>query len=219
MSLNEVVARGFGASVQDGIAYTALGGKNAETITSDLHGKWYSQNYRGQVYHGSTPAAGVAVPISTTTAPVFTLWNPAGSGKNFELIKLDVGTVTLGTRVVSDFVLMQKTGCGSTIATGGVITAFAATPNSVFSGIVGAASQSVASFSSAGTVTLATAATIFKNLPFSHDLASGGSLPVMTYDFDGTVIIPPGVAVHIASNGAATGSTYGITLSWAEVAQ
>lgn len=217
MATNEVVVSALaGASLADSTSFQARAGKSGEQLVSQLHGKAYARAIRGQVFIGSTPAAGVAIQKYDGTAPTFVLWNPANSGKNLELLKINVGMMALGTRTVTGIQLQAVTGCGSAIGTGAPISAFAKTPTAVYPATVTGFSSS-AFFCNAGTVTLTTAGTVFYVLPFSYDNASAGSHPVMTYDFDGTAIIPPGVAVYPAGDILAPGSTLGISLVWAEI--
>ena len=57
-------------SATDGNLYNQLGGKAAEGIVAELHGKYYTQNYRGNCFTLSTVGAGLAVPISSSTAQI-----------------------------------------------------------------------------------------------------------------------------------------------------
>lgn len=217
MSINEVVVSGLtGPALPDSTSFQARAGKSGETLTSQLHGKYYSRAIRGQVFIGNTPAAGVAVQKYDGTAPTFVLWNPANSAKNVELLKINVGMMALGTRTVTGLQLQALTGCGSAIGTGLPFSAFAKTPTAVYPATITGYSSSCF-FCNAGTVTLTAAGTVFYVLPFSYDNASAGSHPVMTYDFDGTAILPPGTAVYVAGDILAPGSTLGISLIWAEI--
>jgi hypothetical protein len=214
MSTLELVGRGVASpSLPDGIPYPALAGQSGELIGADLHGKYYTQNKRGQVFIGCTAVAGVAVPKYDATAQVFSLWNPATSTKCLELLKINMGLTALGTRVVSNYALTLKSGCGSEIATGAVYTAF--TEVAPISGKYANGIASVAKFAPAA-ATATAAFSVYYNLPFGHDLAAGGSYPVMTYDFDGTLILPPGTACTLVSATSATGTTNSVNLMWAE---
>ena len=53
---------------QDNATPDQLAGKSGELVVTDLHGKWYEHAVRGNVYYVSTVVAGLAIPISTTTA-------------------------------------------------------------------------------------------------------------------------------------------------------
>lgn len=58
-----------------------IAGKSLEVLIAQLHGKWYSSTYRGNVFHGKTAAAGVLIPATAGTAQTFGIWNPLGSGE------------------------------------------------------------------------------------------------------------------------------------------
>src|SRR5947207_3285507 len=65
-----------------------LGGRQADGIVSELHGKYYTQNVNGNLYFGANAAAGAAFSIfSNTTFVGLILWNPQGSGKNLSIVK------------------------------------------------------------------------------------------------------------------------------------
>src|ERR1700693_2275876 len=87
-------------SVADGLNAPILQGKAGEQLYADLHGKWYTAAYRGRVFSTGVLIAGVTIPVNTTTAPTFTLYNPLGSGVNLELITLDVGWPAAAASVV-----------------------------------------------------------------------------------------------------------------------
>lgn len=219
MSALEGSPRGVGGSnLNDGVTYPINIGKAGEVLTSDVHGKYYTQTVRGQVYTGSSPAAGCVIPKYDSTTPTFCLWNPQGNTKNFELIKISMSVTVLGTSVVDSLFLGKTSSAGSGLSATGAIVAFASTPTSIFNGLLDSGVASTAKFSSAGTITLLAAATPFYHLPFSRDLATtGAGAPVMSCDFDGTIIVPPGVAISLAATPAATSTTYNISLTWAEV--
>lgn len=191
-------------------------GRTGEQIVSALHGKYYEQAARGNVYFITTVAAGLAIPITSTTSPILVLWNPSGSGKNAVLLRYGAAYVS-GTSIATAIGLMYVTNAGNTVATGAVFTAFnAATP---FNGVLGSGNPSAMRSSAAGTNTLTTAST-----NWAITLAGESALIATTamnpysvvYDFDGAIIVPPGVAVFPAGT-AATGALLSQTLMWEEV--
>lgn len=85
-------------SASDGnIAAAARGGKQGELMVSELHGRFYEQNYRGNVF--SVHTQGTAV---TTTAALATTWtglavgNPVGSGVNLVLLAFSATQFAVG---------------------------------------------------------------------------------------------------------------------------
>src|ERR1700675_4544342 len=72
-------------------------GKQADGLVSELHGRWYTAAYNGKSFFASTLVAGVTLPVNTTTAATYLVYNPLGSGVNMELISLDVASLNSGT--------------------------------------------------------------------------------------------------------------------------
>ena len=211
-------------SARDGDAFDALGGKATEAIVAELHGKYYTQAYRGNCFMVSTVAAGLAHPILSTTAPVVMLWNPLGSGKNAVLLRYCSACTLNATCVAGSVLLMGIFGAGSVIATGSAITAFnqSVLGTNLFNLSLGSGNVSVMKSSANGTNTVtavtAVVAVMGQNLPTTAAgaVASPTSIPGIVYDFDGTVIVTPGVAVFVAAS-AASSALSTQSLLWEEV--
>ena len=203
------------ASLSSGSLVTQLGGNLGEGVVSELHGKYYNLTRAGYVFHGVTAAAGVLIPVSTTTSPTFALWNPGGSGKNLVLIRYKVGWV--GTTGAPGAILyMMETGVGSNIGTAAPITAF--TSGTPQNGFVGGGANSVAKFTPSA-ATLTTAGTVFSTAGFSQLTTTGtatfGTVELID-DLDGTIILSPGTIFYTAGS-AALLSSFAQALVWAEV--
>lgn len=189
-------------------------GRLGEQLVSQLGGKYFTQNYNGNLFYGSTTNAGVAIPADNATSQVFGLWNPAGSGKLCVPVHFRAGIVTLGTRVVSSIHFNFLPNAGSAIgAAGAPISAF--TETSAQSGIVGGSSHKNTTRFTLSATTIAMTNFWFTGL--FHDLATGGAPPAFVTDFDGSIILSPNNAMFLGSSDAATGSTYGATISWLEL--
>lgn len=200
----------------DGANPVMLGGRAGEGIVSELHGKYYTQTYRGAMYMATTTTAS-AIPIANTTAPTFVLWNPAGSGKNAVLVRYAAGWVaTTEAPGNIEFALLTSAGAGS-LATGAPFSAFTAA--AAQSGLLGSGSKSGMLFGTAATLT--TAGTVIATSGLSHltttGTATSGSFSYIV-DFDGMMILPPGNALYTVAS-AATASTYNQSLFWYEAAQ
>ena len=212
-------------SATDGNLYNQLGGKSSEGIVAELHGKYYTQTYRGNCFMVTTVAAGLAHPIVSTTAPVVALWNPSGSGKNAVLLRYTSASTLNATCVQGSVFLMAQFNAGNTVATGAVYTAFnrSVLGTNLFNCNLGSGNVSVMNASANGTNTLTAASVLIvavmgQNLPTTAAgaVAAPTSIPGIVYDFDGTVIVPPGVTVYVAASSASTAlSTQ--SLSWEEV--
>ena len=101
MAYNQVLVNNFGnSSLPDTQEAFQLGGKQGEGLVSEIHGKWYTAAYRGNVFHATSPIAGQVIPVitSTTSQTALSLYNPLGSGKNLELISFRLGqSITTAT--------------------------------------------------------------------------------------------------------------------------
>jgi hypothetical protein len=175
MALNQIIA---GQQAQgDANAFTARGGRQGETLVSDLHGGHYEQAYRGNLF--SICTQGTAV---TTTAALATTWtglgisNPAGSGVNLVLLKFQVAQFAVGAAATIG--LMGGTG---------VLTA-TLTPRDRR---IGYGTTSLARGSATDTIStpllIATFGQIGSLATTGYGLAQG-----LTIDIGGALIIPPG---------------------------
>lgn len=190
-----------------------LGGKTGEGIVSELHGKWYSAAYRGNVFMLNTAAAGTTIPIQATNlVSTFTLWNPLGSGKNIELIRYTLA-LEAATTVVSDVSLYFQPGIGTGFnAAPGTLTALTIRSALLNSG----ASASVATGYSAATLVN----TVGTNMFVGPILTGFGAVTTnvatpINYEFDGSIIVPPGCLITTAGTAAQVSATRQ-SLIWAE---
>jgi hypothetical protein len=192
-------------------------GKQADTIFAELHGKYYTQAYRNNLFIGSSAVAGVVPPIYSTTSHVFGLWNPAGNTKNGVLVSLDVGLVS-GTIIISNWTLSQSLNAGANVATGAPISVFASVAPQP--GNIGAIAGNSLRFTSgtAGTAATTIATTFLMTLGMSFNTTETtlNYEVSLHYDFDGKVIVPPNTAIWLTNN-AASGATANATLMWEEV--
>lgn len=174
-------------------------------------GKYYSDVMAGNVFIGSTAAAGTAFPISTGTAVTFGLWNTSTT-KNAVLIDLDVG-VTSGIIALGMLGIANQY-CGFALATAAPLSAFTdGTPKNAKAG-TGAASSMRFTPSAA---TLTAGGTALKWLGKSIESATAG-LGIFDghYEFDGKVIVPPGQLVFVCGSVAQT-ALFTMSMTWAEL--
>ena len=76
-------------------------GQLGDVIVSEVHGRYYETNYRGALfstfYNALTVASTHASPIASGTGtPIIGIYNPAGSGKNVAIVRVQQAT-TSGT--------------------------------------------------------------------------------------------------------------------------
>lgn len=198
-------------SAADGSNQPFLQGKAGELIAAELHGKWYTNAYRGNVFIGSTALAGTVIPVNASgLVSTFTLWNPLGSGKNLELISYDLGIAGTTTAVIGSVALVGQIGVGAAIVIPTSQTAL--TP---INALIGAGSAPQAKLLSAGTLT--GTPSVFASLGISFGTTGATPGPATAhYEFDGKLIIPPGVLITTVSTAAQTQAMQQ-QFVWAEV--
>lgn len=212
MLLQGVVAAPSNTSNADGTNPVQLFGKQSEAIVVELHGKYYTQAYRNNLYNGSTAIAGVAVPSYNTTAQTFGIWNPAGNTKNAVLVSLDIGLVS-GALIASNWTLSASLNAGSALATGGISAFTSGTP---IGGNIGVAGGNTTRFTPSAATSLASTFAMTLGLSHVTTTTTTNYEAKMNYDFDGKVIVPPNSALWVTNN-AASGATADLTLFWEEV--
>lgn len=187
-------------------------------LVSDAHAKQYNYAKAGALFHGCSVIAGNSLPIYSTTAPVFALWNTSTSA-NLVLLSFRLGYVS-GTAVPAP-VLYTWGQVGTTV--GVPVAAF----NSVAStrwlvpGLLGGSQgASRASFSNAATNTIvALTNQIPSNMSYLTTTAATTSGPpgtIMQEDFEGSIILTPGT-FFFPSALLASVSLFTMRLTWAEV--
>lgn len=209
---NLIVQDPTSTSYPPGSKPVQAGGRAAEGLVAELHGKYYTQTYNGQMFMGTTTTAS-AIPINSSTAPTFVLWNPAGSGVNLVLARYSAGWVAT-TEAPGNIQFAYLGGAGTGIATAAPISAF--TAGTIVNGNLSVGNTALAKFGTAATLT--TAGTVFATSGQSHLTTTGtatfGSFSIV-YDFDGLVIVPPNTAFYTVAS-AATASTYNQSVHWYE---
>lgn len=201
--------------ITDGVDAPLRLGNEGQALVSSLHGEYYELCKRGNLFISSTVVAGLAIPISTSTAPVSALWNPAGSGVNAVLLRFLCAYVS-GTTVGGSIGLSRSVGAGAEIATGAVFTAFAKT--TPINGLMERGKASKIFSSNAGTNTLTAAGTWFYTMfeEYAAVATSAINSGFKDHDFKGALIVTPGVAVY-PTGAAASGALLAQTWVWVEV--
>jgi hypothetical protein len=167
-------------------------------LTSELHGQYTNQTLAGNLWHAQSVVGGVSIPAPNTVNAVCCIWNKAGSGVAVVITRIGISYVSGTTAPGGIFLSQQATPGLSAAATGAAITAFTHVdplcglvtyPYGALAGKVGFAPA---------TTTFATALTqgIFCDLSYGAITASVTNGPqVSGADMQGSIIIPPGVAV------------------------
>jgi hypothetical protein len=212
---------GAGALLSDGVVTTRPRmGNFGELMTTRLNASFYEHVLRGNAFVYSTPAAGAALVAPTTTnAPM--IWNPAGSGKNLVLHKIEYGYI--GTTWAPGHIEYGVvTGAGSQIGTGAPIVSL--TQVAGVNLLVGAGNASVMRFAPTTLVVIAAPTFLCTSGISAQTGTAAAVLPPYKMEdlIDGHIIIPPGVAFFVMANAAIAGvvctSIYGVEVAVAPTA-
>jgi hypothetical protein len=173
-----------------------------------------AQLLAGNVFIGSSAAAGVTIPAFTATAQVFGLWNPLGSGVEIVPLALEIGIATGATPVVADLGLCYLPNAGGQVATGGQITAFtSATP---VNARLGLGNRSKALFTPSAATIAAPSFLMSIGLSFASTTAGTG-VQYGQYDFNGMLSLPPNNYIGLGSSTIQSGTIIAATLFWMEL--
>jgi hypothetical protein len=173
------------------------GGPHGDAYVSELHGKWATAARQGRLFHGSSAAAGIAIPLYTATTQALCLWNTS-TNVDLEIVKYSLGYVS-GTTVAGP-IMYALLNAGYAYGTGSPIATFTNAPTYMRPGRAGTG-LSQAQFAN---VTVTTTAA----LPVAQMIGSSISTPdaltaasttiatmVIEENFDGSIIVPPGWAL------------------------
>ncbi len=189
----------------DGNTPAFIQGRHGELLASEIHGQFYTANYRGRAFQASTTIVTFPV-VTATVASVFTLYNPPGSGVNAEMLYTTM-TMQLATGIVNTIGWYFSP---TPIAQAGTFT----TKGTVNSAKLGAPTNNNVLFYTAYT---------HSGTPVLGDVIGGfGATTNTTPTFpakihNGTLILPQGTAMSVLMSTAAGATTgWGAECKWIE---
>ena len=219
----------------DGNQAQARGGKGGDTIVSELHGRFYEQTYRGNVYSTGiqltsisnatfTTATGLSGTLATaaTATPVVGIWTPATATVNAVILQANLAVIITA---------LQETGCGGFVWAvfsnqAAITVASQATPinhktltasGSQVKGLSGLALTGLTSVGSYLTTSAMNggAASNLATLQTAAGLAPTASSDVE--NFDGSIIVPPGGILALFCSSTPVAHSALASLTWEEV--
>lgn len=206
------------SSLSDGNQYNLLQGKSQELIVSELHGKYASQNWRGNLWLTSLTTASAIPAFATNATPNFILWNPAGNTKALSLVKVNLAYVA-GTYSAGAIGWSKIVPAGNALGTAAPMSTFTAL--TVQGAQVGLPYNGNVQAGSAATVTGTglSAAAVHRWLKLGGGapaVATAAFWPGLGEDYDGDFIVPPNTAIFLHATQATT-ATFQITAVWEEI--
>lgn len=181
-------------------------GPSGELIVQNIHADGYEAAVRGQIFSGSNTAAVTTSAGFATTHTGLCLSNPIGSGKNLVLMRVKYG----GT-VAQAAALALGLQTGYHAATNVVHT----TPVVPLSNFVGN-SAGVGLLDAAATLPIAPTRLILLDTLLTGAITTG-VIGGNQYDFNGTLVIPPGGFVATYTSAASTATSLFFGFTWEEV--
>lgn len=189
-------------SVSDSSKTIARAGKQGDLMVSELHGRYYEQTYRGNLFSVCTQGTGVTTSAALATA--FTglaVGNPAGSGVNLVLNKFTCAQFAVGAAATIGIM-------GGT----GAITASLTAQSRIIGGGAVSKATATAGQTISTPVLIATFGEVGSLATTGYGLQAGISV-----DLEGSVIIPPGSFVS-SYTAIATTTALQFSFAWEEVA-
>ncbi len=190
----------------DGQPYDLLLGKQSEGIFSELHGKYYTQTYRGRLWSASLATATAIPALATNATPNFFVVNPAGNMTNVVLVRLNVGFVA-GTGIAGQigYAYLPNAGGGG-VGTLAPFSAFSTVAAGIKSGKIGQLYAGNIMFGSAATIggVVPSALTLWRwsNLSQGAPITTTATAYSLFEDFDGTAILPPNTGFALVATAA-----------------
>jgi len=217
---------GVQQNLDSALPVIARAGRQGDVIASELHGRFYEQNFRGNVYSDGiatvlaiTAATYNIATLGATATPICGLWNPTSSGVNATLLAATLNTIKTA---------LQNTGCGPffwAVSTGNGVISTGSTPlnrkslvkagsackgmsNVALTGLTNNLVVMGASALTGGSSSLAA---------FLETQAGMATYPSASRElFDGEWIIPPGGVIALLAGSAPVAVSATSMLLWEE---
>lgn len=203
------VVPGVQQNQQDTTPIFARGGRQGDLMVSELHGRYYEQTYRNNVFSGSIVGQTTTVGLATTYTGLC-LSNPISSQVNLVVNKVG-------------YAFIVAFGAGAAI---GLLTGFNATTNVTHTAAVTVRSQKFTGATATNATGLLDSSATLPTAPtLNMILASGltGAItttpfvPAGLVDLEGSLILPPGAYCGIYTSTASGTNAGAFSFTWEEV--
>jgi hypothetical protein len=213
--------------VGDGSSAALRQGRSAEAVVTELHGRFYEQNFRGTLFSAGMSITSISNAtftvggIGATTTPVVGVWNPATSTVNLVLLQasLTVSQTALQATGPGGFVWCMST-ANAAISTGAAplnrkTLALSGSFGKDMSGVAvtGITNALVPRFGSSLGGGSAVGAAFLATQAGAQTVQAAGNVE----NIDGAIIVPPGGIVALLTTLTAVGHSAASALLWEEV--
>lgn len=182
-------------------------GNLGDQITSELHGRYYEQTYRRNVFSAALQAVGTTTVGLATTYTGLCLSNPVGSSVNLAILKVSLMQSVIQSAQPEAFALAVGYNGTTNVTHTTPLTAAGLRSN-----FVGAAYSGVALADTSATLpTAPTYHTFLQNTASATVNGVGG-----IFDLEGSIILPPGAYICFVTPAQASVAGMWFGLSWEE---
>jgi hypothetical protein len=209
-------------NVADGSLITARADKQGAAAVSELHGRYYMQNYYGNLYSigsSTTALSANTITLTSTTTPIVGVYNPSNSPVNLVILQasLQVSVQAASSTAQGSWVWASSIG-NTAISTGSAPFNRKTLKNT--------GSQALGFPGGTALTGLTNNLVIFENADFGGGLAIttasvAATTPVLVTDsvqnFDGSLIVPPGGVLALLNTVSTTNLSVASRLMWEEV--
>ena len=202
-------------------------GKTGDIVVQELHGRFFEQTYRGNVYSaggGLVALSANTIALTASATPILGVWNPATSLVNLVMLQASLQAIinTLTTPVGAGLFVLASSIGNSAISTGSAplnrktlqavgSSAKAFVGNVALTGL----SNNLVVQETLGEITSPTGLTYGTIVAPTAGTSLTGFGGVV--NFDGGVIVPPGGVLAILNTVSTTTMSAGGRLMWEEV--
>jgi hypothetical protein len=215
-------------TVTDGQRAFARYGRQGDHLVSELHGRFYEQVARGNVYSFGTKLQSLpanAGALDATSQPVLAVWNPPGSGLNLAILQIALAS-TINTFTTPAgygmFVLASSTGNTGPLANSGAGFSRKTLSSGGGQGRGWAMSANLTGltnnlviFQGLGELTCPS------SLTYGTIVAPTSGTTIASYggvaNIDGSIIVQPGTLLAVLIQAATTTFSVGGSIMWEEV--
>lgn len=205
--MTQITAQPGVQNQQDGAAIPVRAGKQGDLSVSELHGRYYEQTYRGNMYGGAVSGVALSAALSTAYGGLV-LVNPAGSKVNLVINKVSWAPIVAQTTALS-IGLLRGFNNNTAVTLNTPVSAY----NKAGQAIAGQGSGVLAS-----AATLPTAPVLDRILGSLLTgaitvSAQGGTI----VDLEGSEIVPPGGYIGFYGSVASVAASLAFGIDWEEV--
>lgn len=186
-------------NVSDGVKIVSRAGRQGEQIVSELHGRYYEQTFRENMFSCCNQAAVTTTATLATTFTGLAIANPAGSGYNLVINKFTCAQFAAGAAAVVGVSIGAGAAAGSLIIR-----------NRKYGGRASVATAS-ASATIAAPILIATAGSVGSVATTGYGLSAAVNI-----DFEGSLIVQPGYFIA-SDTSIATTTALIFSFAWEEV--